>query len=88
MVQALTELPSTWTTQAAALAGVAADMRAGEAEIGAQEIDQQGARLDLAAHLLAVDRHADRNHRLDLPSRLVPTRSQSGRSAYPGVMAA
>ena len=33
----------------AALAGVAADMGAGEAEIAAQEIDQQRARLDLAA---------------------------------------
>ncbi len=41
----------------AALAGVAADMGAGEAEMLAQELDQQRARLDLARHRLAVDLH-------------------------------
>ena len=42
-----------------ALAGVAADMGAGEAEIVAQKLDEQGAGGDLARHLLAVDGHAD-----------------------------
>ena len=41
----------------AALAGVAADMGAGEAEMLAQELDQERARLDLARHRLAVDLH-------------------------------
>ena len=41
----------------AALAGVAADMRAGEAEILAQELNQQRARLDVAGDRLAVHGH-------------------------------
>ena len=36
----------------AALAGVAADMGAGEAELFAQELDQQGARLEVAVTAL------------------------------------
>ncbi len=35
--------------------GLTADMRAGEADILAQEVDEQGARLDEALHLLAID---------------------------------
>jgi len=60
-------------------------MRARQTEIGTQEFDQQGPRLDLAAHLLAVDRHADRNHCLDLPSRIVPP-EPVGHVHHPGVM--
>ena len=45
----------------AALAGVAADMGAGHAEMLAQELDQQRARLDLAGDGLAVDGHGDGN---------------------------
>src|SRR5665213_94669 len=56
---------------AAALAGVAADMRAGEGEIFPQELDEQGARLDVAGRLLAVHRHGDAGH-LDPPSRAAP----------------
>ena len=41
----------------AALAGVAAHMRAGEALVLAEELHQQGARIDLGADGLAVDRH-------------------------------
>ena len=45
----------------AALAGVAADMGAGHAEMLAQELNQQRARLDLARDGLAVDGHGDGN---------------------------
>ena len=38
-----------------ALAGVASDMRAGEAQILANEFDQQRARVDLGVDFLAVD---------------------------------
>ena len=48
-MQDLTELPFDMDHAGAALAGVAAHVRPGQAEIGAQKIDQQGARLDLAA---------------------------------------
>ena len=43
----------------AAMGGVAADMRAGEAEVLAQVVDEQRPRLDGGRHRLAVDRHAD-----------------------------
>jgi hypothetical protein len=39
---------------AAALGGVAADMRAGEAQLVAQEFGEQGARLHVCGALLAV----------------------------------
>src|SRR4029453_13251275 len=42
-----------------AVGGVAADMRAGQVEVLAQEVDQQGARLDLGRDLAAVDGHRD-----------------------------
>ena len=48
MVQDFTALPSTWTTQAPHWRRVAADMRPGQAEILAQELDEQRAVLDLA----------------------------------------
>src|SRR2546423_737083 len=41
----------------AAVAGVAAPVGAGEAQVLAQEVDEQQARLDLLGDLLAVDRH-------------------------------
>ena len=47
----------------AALAGVAADMRAGQAELLAQQLHEQGAALDLGRHRLAVDRHGNLGHR-------------------------
>ena len=40
-----------------ALAGVAADMSAGQAQFLAQERDEKRAPLDLAGHGLAIDRH-------------------------------
>ena len=46
----------------AALARVAADVRAGEAEMLAQEVHEQQARLDVALRDLAVDRHRDLSH--------------------------
>ena len=46
----------------AALAGVAADMRAGEAQVLAQELHQQRARIDVGGDGLAVHRHADGGH--------------------------
>jgi hypothetical protein len=47
---------------AAALAGVAAHMGAGEAQMLAQELNQQGASLHLAGNALAVHRHAHDGH--------------------------
>src|SRR5947209_13960289 len=41
----------------AALAGVAADMRAGEAQILAQELNEQRARIDIRRTLTAVHTH-------------------------------
>ena len=41
----------------AALAGVAADMRAGEPQVLAQELHQQRARIDVGGGGLAVHRH-------------------------------
>ena len=46
----------------AALRGVAADMGAGQTQVLAQELDQQGARIDLCRDRLAVHRHGDPNH--------------------------
>ena len=43
----------------AAMAGVAADMRAGDVELVAQEVDEQGSRLDQRFDGLAVDLHGD-----------------------------
>ena len=51
----------------AALAGVAADVGAGHAEILAQELNQQRARLDLAGDGLAVHGHGDGNGHYLLP---------------------
>jgi len=48
----------------AALRRVAADMRAGEAQVFAQVLSQQGAGIDIRRHRLAVDRHGNGNHRL------------------------
>src|SRR5690348_17984283 len=42
----------------AALAGIAADMGPGEAQMLAQELNQQRAGLDIALNRLAVHRHA------------------------------
>src|SRR5580692_411523 len=42
-----------------AMAGLAADMRAGETELLAQEMNEQGARLDQLFDGLAVHRHLD-----------------------------
>jgi hypothetical protein len=47
----------------AALAGVAADMRAGETKLFAQQLDKQGASLDVDRVLLAVNRQRDLRHR-------------------------
>src|SRR5262249_2150656 len=46
----------------AALAGVAADMRAGEAELVAQEIDEQGAVLGIGRYRLPVHLHGNGCH--------------------------
>jgi hypothetical protein len=47
---------------AAALGGIATDMRAGHAEMIAQEIDQQGAVLDIARVALAVNSQFNFGH--------------------------
>ena len=54
----------------AALRGVAADMRAGQPQILAQELHQQGARFDVAGDGFAVHRHGHGRH--DLPPNLGP----------------
>ena len=41
------------------MAGLAADMRAGEVQLLAQEVDEQRARLDQRLDRLAVHRHGD-----------------------------
>ena len=46
----------------AALAGVAADMGAGEAQVLAQILDEQRTRLDVSADLLPVHRHGHGGH--------------------------
>ena len=51
----------------AALRGVAADMRAGQPQIFAQELHQQGARFDIAGDGFAVHRHGHGGH--DLPPK-------------------
>src|SRR5689334_18780744 len=43
----------------AAARGVASDMRAGKPEVGAKEVDEEDARLDIPAALGAVDHHRD-----------------------------
>ena len=56
----------------AALAVVAALLRAGEAEVLAQEVEQRGARVDVEAVLLAVDAERDLGHAATLPGRAAP----------------
>jgi hypothetical protein len=46
----------------AALAGIAANVGAGEAEINPEKIDQQSARLNLALEVLTVDSQANSGH--------------------------
>ena len=46
----------------AALARVAADVRAGQQQLLAQEVDEEQARLDVALAHLAVDGHRDVSH--------------------------
>ena len=46
----------------AALRGVAAHMGAGEPQVLAQELHQQGARIDVTGDGLAVHRHRDGGH--------------------------
>ena len=54
----------------AALRGVAADMRAGEPQVLAQELHQQGARIDIAGDGFAVHRHGNGRH--DIPPNSGP----------------
>ena len=54
----------------AALRGVAADMRAGEAQCFAQEMNEQGTPLDLGRDGLAVHRHLNGGHS-DPPNELL-----------------
>src|SRR5690348_16672018 len=56
----------------AALGRVAADMRAGQPEVLAQELHQQGARLDFAGDGFPVHRHGHGRHRI--PPTLGPNR--------------
>ena len=63
----------------AALAGVAADMGAGQPQLLAQQFDQQGAAFDLHRVLLAVYRQGDLRHaRAPFHSRFVATVQAAG----------
>jgi hypothetical protein len=63
----------------AALAGVATDMGAGQVQVFAEELNEQGAGFDLARHLLAVHRHGNRGHALiSLVKRAIRIVSVSG----------
>src|SRR4051812_1730379 len=59
----------------AALAGVAADMSAGQAKLLAQEIDQKGAVLGLSLHRLAVHSECNHPHRttISIKARIITT---------------
>jgi hypothetical protein len=46
----------------AALAGVTADMRTGQSEMVAQQMDEKGAIFDIGGHRLAVYRQLDCGH--------------------------
>ena len=46
----------------AALTGVAPDVRAGQAQVLAQEVDQEQARIDVSLARFAVDGHRDVGH--------------------------
>ena len=59
-MQLFTATPSRRTVQAPQLPGVAADVRAGQVEVVADEVDEELPRLDLALVALAVDRDVDR----------------------------
>jgi hypothetical protein len=59
----------------AALAGVAADMRAGQAQLFAQQLDQQRARFDLDLVLSAVHRQRDLRHFASPPDQFFRPRS-------------
>ena len=61
--------PSSTTTQHAAARGVAADVRAGQAEALAQEIREQRARLDVALVVGTVDGNVDLQFATSTPSR-------------------
>jgi hypothetical protein len=56
-VQLLTASPSTWQVHAPQFGGVAADVRAGQAELFAQVVHEQQSRLDLRRMSLSVDGH-------------------------------
>ena len=46
----------------AALTGVAADVRAGQTQVFAEEVDEEHARVDVSLAHLAVDGHRDLGH--------------------------
>src|SRR5690349_20007729 len=59
----------------AALAGLAADVRPGETQVLAQELNQQRSGLDIALNRLAVHRHAyGGRHDFSLPLGLIGAR--------------
>src|SRR3546814_14894963 len=55
---------SDWSSDVCSSDLVAADMGPGQAQVLAQELNEQRAGLDLARHLLAVHRHGNRGHAL------------------------
>jgi hypothetical protein len=51
----------------AALAGVTADVGAGQVQVIAQQMDEEGSILDLGGHRLAIDGQFDGGHVQTLP---------------------
>src|SRR5262252_2037265 len=61
-----------------ALSGIAPDMRAGQAQRLAHELDQQGSILDLPRHGTSVDLKVDLNHFAPSPFRYTNTLDDDG----------
>ena len=66
---------------AAALCGVAADMRSGEAQMFAQKFNEQCARIDVPADRLSVHNHGHNGHVLLPPSGRSQSRHRSARKS-------
>src|SRR5439155_6068932 len=67
----------------AAVAGVAADVAAGQVEVVADEVDEEPARLDLTLVRRAVDRDLDRPGRSDSAQSQLPARLTARTASTP-----
>jgi hypothetical protein len=62
MVQLLTERPLDVDDTGAAVAGIAADVRPGQLQLVAEQLDEERARLDHHRDLLAIHLQSDPTH--------------------------